>query len=52
MEKKNTAKLIRHNQKMMRWLIDIILYVAVGMAAGIAFLIVVLIYCRMAGPLI
>lgn len=52
MEKEYTAKLIRHNQKIMRQLIDIILYVAVGMAAGIVFLIVVLIYCRMAGPLI
>lgn len=52
MEKKNTAKLIRHNQKIMKTLINIILYAAAGMAAGIAALLVILIYCRMAGPLI
>lgn len=50
MEKEYTAKLIRHKRKIMKTMINIILYVAVGMAAGTAFLIVVLIYCRMAGP--
>ncbi len=52
MEKKNTAKLIRHNQKIMKTLINIILYAAAGLAAGVAFMIVILIYCRMAGPLL
>jgi len=51
-EKKNTAKLIRHNQKIMKKLINIILCVVAGMAAGIAALLVILIYCRMAGPLL
>lgn len=52
MEKKNTAKLIRHKRKQRDKLIELLIWGLIGAALSVGFMLTVLLYCRMAGPLI
>lgn len=52
MEKKNTAKLIRHKRKQRDKLIELLIWGLIGAALSVGFMLAVLLYCRMEGPLI
>ena len=51
-EKKNTAKLIRHKRRQRDKLIVLLIWGLIGAALSVGFMLTVLLYCRMAGPLI
>lgn len=52
MEKKYTAELIKHKRKQREFLINLLIWGLIGIALGVGFMLTVLLYCLMAGPLI
>lgn len=52
MEKKYTAELIRHKRKQRDKLIELLIWGLIGAALSVGFMLTVLLYCRMAGPLL
>lgn len=52
MEKEYTAKLIRHKRKQRDKLVELLIWGMIGAALSVGFMLTVLLYCRMAGPLI
>ena len=52
LEKEYTAKLIRHKRRQRDKLVELLIWGLIGAALSVGFMLAVLLYCRMAGPLI